>query len=191
MVLTLASRSPRRRELLAQLGIPLEVRPAETDETPAGGEPAREYVLRVAREKAAAVDGETVLGADTSVVLDGAILGKPRDEGEARAMLRSLSGRTHQVLTGVCARRRGREELAVAATTVRLAPLSDALVTWYVRSGEPFDKAGAYAVQGLAGAFVSEVEGSISNVVGLPLAETLALLARLGFRLPWDAGDAG
>jgi septum formation protein len=186
MVLTLASRSPRRRELLAQLGIPLAVLPAETDETPAAGEPPRDYVLRVAREKAAAVTGETVLGADTSVVLDGAILGKPRDDAEARQMLRSLSGRSHQVLTGVCVRRRAREEVAVATTTVRLAPLSDGLIAWYVRSGEPFDKAGAYAVQGLAGAFVTEVEGSISNVVGLPLAETLALLARLGFPLPWD-----
>jgi septum formation protein len=189
MILTLASRSPRRRELLAQLGIPLAVRPAETDETPAAGEAARDYVLRVAREKAAAVTGETVLGADTSVVLDGAILGKPRDEAEARRMLRSLSGRSHQVLTGVCVRRQGREETAVAATTVRLARLSEGLIAWYVRSGEPFDKAGAYAVQGLASVFVAEVDGSISNVVGLPLAETLELLARVGYPLPWDGEE--
>jgi septum formation protein len=191
MVLTLASRSPRRRELLAQLGIPLEVRPAETDETPGSGEAAGAYVRRVAREKASAVRGETVLGADTSVVLDGAILGKPRDDDDARRMLRALSGRSHQVLTGVCVRRHEREEIAVATTTVRLAPLSEGLIGWYVQSGEPLDKAGAYAVQGLAGAFVAEVRGSISNVVGLPLAETLELLARAGFRLPWDAERRG
>ena len=185
VVLTLASRSPRRRELLAQLGLALEVRPADTDETPRDGEPAAAYVRRVAVEKARAVEGATVLAADTAVVLDGEILGKPRDGDDARRMLRALSARRHQVLTGVCGRAAGREESLVETSTVRLVALTAPQIDWYVGTGEPLDKAGAYAVQGLAGAFVAEVQGSISNVVGLPLAETLALLARLGFPLPW------
>ena len=185
MTLTLASRSPRRRELLSQLGLALAVAPADTDETPRGGEDAAAYVLRVAREKAAAVTGETVLAADTAVVLDAEILGKPRDGEDARRMLRALSGRAHRVLTGVCGRRGGREESLVAASEVLMVPLDAARIDWYLATGEPLDKAGAYAVQGAGGAFVAEVRGSISNVVGLPLVETLALLARLGFSLPW------
>jgi len=187
MTLTLASRSPRRRELLEQLGIRLEVRPADADETPLAGEPADDYVRRVAREKARAVAGETVLGADTAVVLDGAILGKPADGDDARRMLRALSGRPHQVVTGVCARRDGREEVLAATTAVRFARLTEAQIAWYVATSEPLDKAGAYAVQGAGGAFVEELRGSVSNVVGLPLAEALALLDRLGFALPWRA----
>jgi nucleoside triphosphate pyrophosphatase len=186
VLLTLASRSPRRRELLAQLGIALEVNPADTDETPRPGEPAQAYVVRVAREKAAAVPGDTVLAADTSVVLDGAVLGKPADDADARRMLRALSGREHEVLTAVCARRSGREEAVVVTSRVAFAPLPDDAIAWYVATGEPRDKAGAYAVQGAGGAFVAAISGSVSNVVGLPLAETLALLARLGFRLPWQ-----
>lgn len=186
-MLTLASQSPRRRELLAQLGVPLEVRPADTDETPLPGEAAGDYVRRVARDKARAVGGETVLAADTVVVLAGDLLGKPRDADDARRMLRALSGREHEVLTGVCARRGGREEVLAVSSAVRLAPLSEAQIAWYVATGEPLDKAGAYAIQGLAGAFVAEVRGSISNVVGLPLLETLGLLDRLGHPLPWTA----
>ncbi len=185
MLLTLASRSPRRQELLAQLGLALEIRPADTDETPLPGETPGVYVARVAADKARAIPAEIVLGADTAVVLDGELLGKPRDADDARRMLRALSGRRHEVLTGVCVRRGGTEESLVATTAVRLLPLSDAQIDWYVATSEPLDKAGAYAVQGIAGAFVAEVQGSISNVVGLPLAETLALLARMGFRLPW------
>ena len=187
MDLTLASQSPRRRELLAQLGLTFEVRPAQADETPRPAEEARAYVLRVAQAKARAIDAAgVVLGADTSVVLDGRILGKPSDAAEATAMLRALSGRAHQVLTAVCARGAGRQESLVVTTVVELAPLSERQIAWYVASGEPFDKAGGYAVQGLAGAFVSAVRGSISNVVGLPLAETMALLERFGVRLPWE-----
>ncbi len=186
MVLTLASRSPRRKELLAQLGFALDVRPAETDETPLPGERSEAYVRRVAREKARAIDGETVLAADTTVVLDDVILGKPRDAEDARRMLRALAGRRHDVLTGVCVRRGAREETIAVSTGVELLPMTDAQIAWYVATSEPLDKAGAYAVQGIAGAFVAQVQGSISNVVGLPLAETLALLARLGFRLPWE-----
>lgn len=186
--LVLASQSPRRRELLGQLGLALDVRPADVDETPRPGEEARAYVLRVAEAKAAAVAAAgVVLAADTAVVLDGRILGKPRDAEDAAAMLRELSGRAHEVLTGVCARAGARREQVVVASAVELAPLSEAQIAWYVGTGEPLDKAGAYAVQGAASAFVTSVRGSVSNVVGLPLPETLALLARFGFPLPWAA----
>jgi septum formation protein len=186
-MLTLASQSPRRKELLAQLGVPLEVRPAAVDETPFPREPAADYVRRVASEKARAVPGETVLAADTIVVLDGGIFGKPRDPADARRMLRLLSGRGHEVMTSVCVRRGGREEVIAVTTAVQFTPLSDAQIAWYVATGEPLDKAGAYAVQGAGGVFVAEVRGSISNVVGLPMVETAALLERLGFPLPWSS----
>jgi nucleoside triphosphate pyrophosphatase len=185
-VLTLASRSPRRRELLERLGLTLDVRPADTDEASLPAETPGEYVQRVAREKARAVAGETVLAADTAVVLDGAILGKPRDANDAARMLRALSGRTHEVMTGVCAARRGREAVLAVTSEVRFAPLGEDHIAWYVATGEPLDKAGAYAVQGAGGAFVREVRGSVSNVVGLPLVETLSLLAGLGFPAPWS-----
>jgi septum formation protein len=188
--LVLASQSPRRRELLAQLGVALEVRPADADESVLPGEPARDYVLRVAREKARAVDGEVVLAADTAVVLRGDVLGKPADAGDARRMLAMLSGTRHEVLTGVCVRRNaaalGVELDAVVSTTVRFRGLTTAEIDWYVATGEPLDKAGAYALQGAGGAFVLSVEGSVSNVVGLPLAETAELLRRAGFVLPWE-----
>jgi len=186
--LVLASQSPRRRELLEQLGIALEVRPAHADEAVLAGEPAREYVLRIAREKARAVQGDVVLAADTAVVLAGEVLGKPRDADDARRMLAALSGTAHEVLTGVCVRRAAvRIEVhAVASTTVRFARLSPAQIDWYVATGEPLDKAGAYAIQGAGGAFVLGVEGSVSNVVGLPLAETAELLRRAGLSLPWE-----
>lgn len=186
--LVLASRSPRRRELLLQLGLAPEVRPADTDESVLPGEPPRDYVLRVARDKARAVPGEVVLAADTAVVLAGEVLGKPRDEADARRMLRALSGTRHEVITGVCVRLgTGALELdAVVSTEVLFTRLSDRAVDWYVATGEPLDKAGAYAIQGTGGAFVAEVRGSVSNVVGLPLVETAALLARAGLELPWE-----
>ena len=189
MRLVLASQSPRRREMLAALGFELELRPADVDETVVPGEPAREYALRLAREKARAVGRavDPVVAADTAVVLDGEILGKPRDDGDARRMLRALSGRRHEVLSAVCVRFGGHELAEAVTSVVVLDPLSDAFVDWYVASGEPRDKAGAYAVQGLAGAAVRRVEGSVTNVIGLPLAETLALLSRAGVRLPWEA----
>jgi septum formation protein len=189
--LVLASQSPRRRELLAQLGVALEVRPAHADESTLPGEAPRDYVLRVAREKARAVRGDLVLAADTAVVLGAEVLGKPADPDDARRMLRALSGTVHEVLTAVCVRRAApapaAELDAVVATRVRFARLSPAAVEWYVGTGEPLDKAGAYAIQGSGGAFVLSVEGSVSNVVGLPLAETAELLARAGFPLPWSA----
>jgi septum formation protein len=186
--LTLASASPRRRELLEQLGFRPRIRPADTDESPIPGEPPRSYVLRVARDKARAVDGEVVLAADTAVVLGNEILGKPRDADDARRMLRALSGVVHEVLTGVCVRRGAEEHSAVVAAQVRLDPLDPLRIDWYVATGEPMDKAGAYAIQGIAGAFVRELHGSVSNVVGLPLAETLELLQRAGVAMPWGGG---
>lgn len=186
-LLTLASQSPRRRELLAGLGLSLEVRPARTDETPRAGEAPRDYVGRVAREKARAVTGTVVLAADTTVALGGDIFGKPEDDADAARMLRALAGRSHEVLTGVCVRSAASgEREVVVATEVAFAPLSDDEIAWYVATGEPRDKAGAYAIQGVAGAFVSAVRGSVSNVIGLPLAETLALLRAAGLPLPWD-----
>jgi septum formation protein len=188
--LVLASQSPRRRELLAQLGIALEVRPAHADESVRPGEPPRDYVLRLAREKARAVGGEVVLAADTAVVLGDEVLGKPADPADARRMLEALSGTEHEVLTAVCVRRAGGatalELDALAATAVRFARLSPTEIDWYVGTGEPLDKAGAYAIQGAGGAFVLSVSGSVSNVVGLPLAETADLLRRAGFPLPWS-----
>jgi septum formation protein len=188
-VLTLASQSPRRRELLGALGIALEVRPAHADETPHPGEAPDAYARRVAREKARAVAGDFVLAADTAVAVDGQILGKPVDEADAARMLRLLSGRSHEVISAVCVRRPAvRLEFdAVTTTRVEVAPLDEPLIAWYVASGEPRDKAGAYAVQGLFGAFVRTVGGSVTGVIGLPLDETLALLRRAGFPLPWEA----
>jgi septum formation protein len=195
MRLVLASQSPRRRELLASVGLAVVIRPANADESVHAGEAPEAYVRRVARDKAGAVEaaaGELVLAADTAVVLDGAVLGKPADDAEARRMLRALSGRTHVVMTGVHARAHPaeggapREGAVMVSTAVRFRPLADRQIDWYVATGEPADKAGAYAVQGIGGALVAGVAGSVSNVVGLPLAETLALLARLGLPSPWE-----
>jgi septum formation protein len=191
--LVLASRSPRRRELLEQLGLAVEVRPADADETVRPGEDPRAYAARVARDKARAIPGDLVLGADTAVVLRGEVLGKPSDAEDARRMLALLSGTAHEVLTAVCVRRPadGAELEALVSTAVRFAPLGPAEIAWYVGTGEPLDKAGAYAIQGAGGAFVLDVRGSVSNVVGLPLAETVELLRRAGLALPWDgAGGA-
>ncbi len=188
-LLTLASQSPRRRELLGALGIALEVRPAHADETPHPGEDPAAYARRVAREKARAVQGDMVLAADTTVAVDGQILGKPTGPADAARMLRLLSGRGHQVISAVCVRRPAvRLEFdAVVSTEVEVAPLDERAIAWYVATGEPLDKAGAYAVQGLFGAFVRAVRGSVTGVIGLPLDETLALLRRAGFPLPWES----
>ncbi len=194
MRVVLASQSPRRRELLASVGVSVEVRPSATDESVLPGESPDAYVRRLAREKAEAVPaeaGELVLAADTSVVLGREILGKPRDDADARRMLRALSGSTHVVLTGVHARVHpgpgagSRSETIAVSSAVRFISLSEERIAWYVATGEPLDKAGAYAVQGAGGSLVRGIAGSVSNVVGLPLAETLALLGRLGLVLPW------
>ena len=183
----LASASPRRAELLALAGLAPAGRPVEVDERPGQGEAPEAYVRRLARAKAAAVElaGEEVaVGADTAVVCDGRLLGKPRDAGEATAMLTRLSGRTHEVHSGVAVRGPRGVEDAVVRTSVTMVALDPSRIAAYVASGEPFDKAGGYGIQGPAAAFVTRIEGSWTSVVGLPLAETLALLAGAGVRLP-------
>ena len=179
MRLVLASRSPRRAELLRAAGFEFTVRVVEVDETPREGEPSREYVLRLAAEKARAVtadDDEIVLAADTTVVLGSEIMGKPRDEADAARMLRALAGQRHEVITGICLRRGVREVCDIASTAVWFAELSEGEIADYVASGEPMDKAGAYGIQGLASRFIERIEGSYSNVVGLPVALTYRLL---------------
>jgi septum formation protein len=182
--LLLASASPRRAELLRQIRLPFEVQlpvPA-VDESVLPGETAPDYVRRLARAKALALaaPGRVVLAADTTVVLDGAVLGKPSDAAEAQRMLLALAGRTHEVLTAVAARRNDDCEVALVRTVVRFRAVSGQEAAAYVGTGEGFDKTGAYAIQGLGAVFVTGIEGSYSNVVGLPLAETEALLAALG-----------
>jgi septum formation protein len=184
--LVLASASPRRRELLSGLGLRFTVRSSEIDETPRPGEAPGAYVLRLAREKVLAVGrpGELVLAADTSVVVDEQILGKPRDDADAERMLRLLAGREHEVLTGVAVLDpMGRLAAGVARTVVRMAPLSAEEIAWYVATGEPRDKAGAYAIQGLGALFVEAVTGNYSNVVGLPIPTVYRLFAELGYDL--------
>lgn len=181
----LASASPRRRELLGRLGIDPVVRPVDVDERPRPGEPARDLVLRLAHAKAAACDApvaDVVLAADTVVVVDGDVLGKPVDAADAAAMLRRLSGRGHEVLTAVVVRHDGRVGEAVVSTEVAFRALEPAEIAWYVATGEPADKAGAYAIQGGAGAFVTGIVGSDTSVIGLPLAATVDLLRAVG----WD-----
>lgn len=186
MKLILGSASPRRRELLAQLGLePLEVRAPDIDETPARGEPARDYVARMAREKAAALEcrpGEVILCADTTVSCGRRILGKPEDEKEAAEFLWLLSGRRHHVLTAVAVRTAMGLHERLVDTVVKFRPLSNADVNGYLASGEWRGKAGGYAIQGRAGAFVPWIQGSFTGVVGLPLAETALLLGAAGIR---------
>ena len=179
--LILGSASPRRRELLAQLGlVPDELRTPDIDETPLRGELPRPYCARMAREKAEAVacaDGEVVLCADTTVAIGRRILGKPADADEARAMLRALSGRSHRVLTAVALAAGPRRTLAaLSVSTVRFAPLDDALIEAYIASGQPFGKAGGYAIQSQLAGWIPEVRGSYSAIMGLPLFETAQLL---------------
>lgn len=196
--LVLASASPRRRELLGSLGLDFEIRPVDLDETPLPGERAEPYVARLAREKAAAAlrlggaggsgsagaePGELVLAADTVVVLEGELLGKPADEAEARAMLARLAGREHVVHTGVELLHDGRRCSDIATTRVGIAPLDDATIAWYVGTGEPLDKAGSYAIQGLGNLFVGEIDGNYTNVVGLPLPTVYRLFRDLGLDL--------
>ncbi|MBV8656809.1 MAG: septum formation inhibitor Maf [Burkholderiales bacterium] len=186
----LASGSPRRRELLNQIGVPFDRIGSEVDETPAAGEGAHAYVARLAAEKAAAgvarmrmdsLAPRLVLAADTTVALDDHILGKPVDHDEACAMLRRLSGRTHEVLTGVAISDGARTEVAISTSVVRFRNLSDTEIAAYVASGEPMDKAGAYGAQGLGAVLIAELSGSFSGVVGLPLTETMQLLQGFGY----------
>lgn len=184
VMLVLASASPRRADLLRAAGIPFTVETPDIDEGPLANEPPESYVLRVARDKALAVarrkSGSPVIGADTTVVVDGGILGKPSDDAEARTMLQRLSGRVHDVLTGVALEVGGGEWTALEITRVRFLPLSAGEIDWYIASGEPRGKAGAYAIQGLASRFVDRVEGSYTNVVGLPVPAVCGLLRQAG-----------
>ena len=180
----LASGSPRRRELLLLAGLEAVVRPADVDETQHDGEDPISYVVRLAKLKACAVpaaEDEVVLAADTTVVLDGQILGKPRDAEDAVAMLQRLRGRAHTVSTGVAvAQPSGAVAETVVTTDVVMAPISDAAIRAYVAGGEPLDKAGSYGIQGQAAAFVARISGSWTNVVGLPVVETLEMLRDAG-----------
>ncbi len=185
MRLILASASPRRADLLARAGFEFEVAPVEVDETPRTGERPEEYVLRVAREKASAARARQagdppLLAADTVVVAERRILGKPADGVEAHQMLSTLSGNVHEVHTAVVLlMSTGRSE-EVVTTRVRFAPLSNAEINWYIATGEPSGKAGAYAIQGCASRFVDWIEGSWSNVVGLPVATVYRMLKAAG-----------
>jgi septum formation protein len=184
--LVLASASPRRAELLARLGLAPEVRPSHVDETVLPGEVPADTVVRLARAKAVAGrsgDDEVVLAADTEVVLDGRVLGKPADRAEAAAMLRALAGRSHEVTTGLAVARGVQVEVDRVTTTVAFRPLTDAEIAWYLATGEPAGKAGGYALQGAGAALVARIDGSDTNVIGLPLAETVALLRRVGLDL--------
>jgi septum formation protein len=172
-MLVLASQSPRRREILLQAGIPFAVRTSAVDETPLEREDPVDYVRRVAKLKALAIpadDSETVLGADTTVVIDDVMLGKPADHQDAQRMLELLAGRRHEVITGICLRRAASVLLDHAITAVWFAPLSPHEIEEYVASGEPMDKAGAYAIQGLASKFIQRIDGCYFNVVGLPVS---------------------
>jgi septum formation protein len=194
-VLILASASPRRAELLTAAGIPFDIRPAHIDETVRPGEDATTYACRVAGEKARAVaaqaPGQPVLAADTVVVIDGQILGKPIDAEDAKQMLRLLSGRTHEVLTAVVLISARADRLfnepdtdtRLEVTAVEFATLDKAEIDWYVSTGEPSDKAGAYAIQGLASRFVTRIQGSYSNVVGLPVGLVYAMCTEAGILL--------
>lgn len=177
---------------MAQLGLRFTVTAADIDETPTAGEIARNYVQRLAEEKARTVAARHpdawVLAADTTVALGSQLLGKPGDAAEARDMLGRLSGRTHEVFTGIAVAGRARAS-QVVRTQVTFRALSAEEIAWYAGTGEPLDKAGAYAIQGKGGFLVASVEGSPTNVIGLPLGETLALLQEAGFPLPWKKAD--
>lgn len=191
MKLILASASPRRAEILRDAGIPFEVRKVLVEEAPRAGERPEVMVARLAREKAQAaaaqIDGPAiVIGADTAVEISGRNLGKPRDAREAREMMELLNGRVHQVLTGLYVLRApdGAARSAVESTTVTFALLTPEEIAAYVATGEPFDKAGGYAIQGRAGRYTTRIEGCYFNVVGLPLARLFNLLKELGWNEP-------
>lgn len=187
----LASNSPRRWALLQQLGLTLHRLPSEVDETPLPNEAAKAYCLRIAIAKNQAAQAVSfrqnfanfpILTADTTISIDNQILGKPKDPAEAAAMLKCLSGRTHQVFTAVCVSYQGEQFHCVQTSEVTFKTLSDAEISAYVASGEPMDKAGAYGIQGVGGIFVSHLSGSFTGVMGLPLFETSELLTKCGIK---------
>jgi septum formation protein len=189
-VLILASGSPRRKELLGQLGLVFEVQPANVDESVRLDESPMDYVSRLSREKASLASqnnpSAVVIAADTSVVVDSTILGKPgTDEALGKSMLKSLSGKAHVVMTGVTVKRGPHIETRVVSTAVVMKQMTQAEINWYVGTKEGADKAGGYALQGLGAAFVVAINGSSTNVIGLPLLETLEMLKLVKFNLPW------
>ncbi|MDO4694081.1 MAG: nucleoside triphosphate pyrophosphatase [Eikenella sp.] len=198
VLLYLASGSPRRREILLSLGFEVVRVAAEIDETPYPGEAAGPYALRLAQEKNRAAQSVAqqqgldaavpLLTADTTVSLNGRILGKPESPKQARAMLRALSGSVHQVFTAVCVSRAGRMQYVLQQSDVHFKTLTAAEIEAYLASGEPMDKAGAYGIQGLGGVFVQHLAGSFTGVMGLPVFETAVLLAGLGVGIPALAG---
>lgn len=187
MRLILASASPRRAELLTAAGFAFDIQPADVDETPRPSESPTDYALRVARDKAAAVarscreSARPVLAADTVVVAGDEILGKPRDDSDARRMLKRLSGGVHAVHTGVVLHAASGEREELVTTRVRVLPLSDDEISWYIATGEAHGKAGAYAIQGYAARFIDHIDGSWSNVVGLPIATVYRMLRDLRY----------
>ena|SRR5581483_10130208 len=197
LMLILASASPRRQELLRAAAIPFVVEPTDIPEIPQAGEPPRDFTQRLARAKARVIAArhprDFVLGADTTVVVEGEILNKPEGEEDARRMLRLLSGRSHEVITGVCLivppgsleTRNPKletvlEDVRCETTTVTFSPLTDADIDFYVSTGEPMDKAGGYAIQGIASRWITRIEGDYSNVVGLPVALVYRMLRECG-----------
>ena len=183
-MLVLASQSPRRKQILAAAGLTFIARAPRVPEERQSAESAEDYVCRLAREKAAAVSagpGEVVLGADTTVVLDEHVLEKPLDAADARRMLEMLSGREHEVITGICLRSPNGEVIDRSITRVRFAPLTAGEICDYVASGEPMDKAGAYAIQGRASKFIERLEGCYFNVMGLPISLVYHHLKALGY----------
>lgn len=185
----LASRSPRRAELLQQIGIAFEVLPSDIDESVREHESPADYVIRLAREKAVTCLGNLqmqqaamlpILAADTTVSIDDIILGKPESDAEARAMLQRMSGRRHEVHTGIAVATEAGVQTAISTTHVEMKALTDAEITAYIATGEPADKAGAYGIQGLAGIFIKHIEGSYTGVMGLPIYETAMLLKHAG-----------
>lgn len=191
--LVLASQSPRRRDILRQLGVLFEVQPAPIDEVPEGGELPAEYVVRLARAKAQhcydqlAQPGRPVLAADTVVVCDDQLLEKPTDRDQALAMYRRLSGRSHQVMTALCLMDGARSAIDISVTEVQFRPLSEELMARYWHTGEGLDKAGGYGIQGLGAALVQSISGSYTGVVGLPVEKLVPLLEQ--FDLPYWCSD--
>ncbi len=181
--MVLASASPRRSDLLRQIGLEFTIAPTDVDETPRSGEDPVSYVRRLAIDKAHAAPDDprsVVIAADTTVDVDGQILAKPDDEADARRMLKLLSGRVHRVHTGVAVRYDGRTAVDVETTFVKLLPITDEMLEHYIATGEPMGKAGAYAIQGQAAAFIDGVQGSITNVIGLPMRLLTRLMTAVG-----------
>ncbi|MDQ7814387.1 MAG: Maf family protein [Patescibacteria group bacterium] len=182
--LILASSSPRRRELLERLHIPIEIHPADVDETPRKNEHAKAMVLRLAKDKAAVIakeyPGRWVLASDTTVAQNGKPIGKPTSATDAKRTLKKLQGKKHQVYTAICLQKDDKRFALVDTTEVLFRKMTDKEISWYVRTGEPMDKAGSYAIQGIGGLFIKNILGSYSNVMGLPVEKTVELLQKAG-----------